>query len=492
MLLIFSKFVSIIQYNTIIVKKLKMKYSQFERVVKRVATLSLLLATLFTLSCKKEAPPQGGEDNTPDRLGVYKRYALDLMKDIYYWYKDVPNDVNPRSFNTVEGYFDALLSPIDHWSWMMTGEEFTSSETGIVKSYGASFGQAVDYYNDYRVRARYVHPNSPLANNGVKRGDIITHINGVPVEAMLQDNGRAFFMALANDSNNFTFKDYSGTSFSFEASAEIIHTRSQLKTEVFGPDDFSGLDHTVGYFHYLSFKHGMLSDIDEAMALFKSSNIKELILDMRYNGGGDGEATQLLANYIAPPSANGKIIAKREHNDRYRSMDNSAGSTTKVVRNVNSLELERLYILTSVETASASEVILNGFQPLMDVIQIGGTTYGKPNGMYVLAYPEGSLSNDRITPDYIFLPICFFTVNSEGKGNYVNGIEPDHMRPDDLYHDFGIEEDWVNAALTHIVTSNFPALPPKTVPAVDLTDYKRASLPLPYQKSGYGEYYFKK
>ncbi|MFA5713287.1 MAG: S41 family peptidase [Bacteroidales bacterium] len=455
--------------------------------VKRGSILLLLLLTIFAGSCKKEAPSQGG-GRTPDPFGVIKEYILYLMNNIYYWNNEVPQNINPKSFNSVEGYFDALLAPVDHWSWMMTGEEYLSSETGIVKSYGASFGQAVDYYNDYKVRVRFVHPNSPFANNGVKRGYIISKINGVPVEALLADNGKAFFMALERESNSFTFINYNGEELNFETSAEIIHTRSQLKTEIYGPGDFNNLNHNVGYFHYLSFKGGMLSDIDEAMEQFKNASIKELILDMRYNGGGDGQATQLLANYIAPASAEGKLIAKREHNTLYRSWDNDPLTSTVIKRSENSLNLDRLYILTSRETASASEVILNGFKPLMDVVQVGGTSYGKPNGMYVYAYPQGNYNN----PLYIFLPICFFTVNSVGEGHYVNGIEPDHSRPDDLYHNFGVEEDWVQAVLTHIVTSQFPPLPVKAHTTREIeSKTERLTLPLPHQKAGYGQYLFR-
>ena len=128
---------------------------------------------------------------------------------------------------------------------------------------------------------------------------------------------------------------------------------------------------------------------------------------------------------------------------------------TIIKRIAGSLNLERLYILGSSGTASASEVIINGFQPLMDVVLVGRQTYGKPNGMYVISYPE----NNYTSPEYIFLPIAFFTVNSENEGNYLDGIVPDHSRPDDLYHEFGLNEDWVKACLTHPATGTFPPLP---------------------------------
>jgi len=344
----------------------------------------------------------------------------------------------------------------------MSGEEYTDSESGVYLTYGASYAQPIDHYNDYSVRVRYVFDNSPMSENGVKRGYELTHLNGTPVMDLISDG--SFNILMAKTTNQFTFKKYDGTSFTFTTSSREVSTRSVLKTMVITSADFSGLPYPVGYFNYYAFKAGMLSEIDNAMATFKAANIKELVLDLRYNGGGDGDATQLLSNYIAPASANGKIVARRKHNDKLSSYDSKTSTMTIVSRIANSLNLNRLIILAGSGTASASEVIINGFKPLMTVLQIGNTTYGKPNGMYVWFYPE----NEEIYPDYVFLPIAFYSVNSLGEGNYEDGIAPDHERPDDLYHDFGLSEDWLKAALTYIATGSFPDVPAATVTAKPL------------------------
>lgn len=423
---------------------------------KRVDLVVILFTILlFLVSCKKIDNPEPENPIEPDPLGIIKKYTYDLMTDIYYWYKEVPKGIDPKPIKSLEAYFDTLMAPVDRWSWMMTGKEYISSETGVMESYGVSLGQPIDHYNDYSVRVRYVFPNSPLAEHNVKRGDELTHLNNIPVMSLIEAG--TFNSAISNRSNQFTFKNTKGEVTTFNATAREIQTRSSLMAEVYGKNDFPLLPYNIGYFNYLSFKAGMLDDIDNAMALFKSANIKELILDLRYNGGGDGRATSLLANYIAPASAEGKLLAKREHNDRYRSNDNEPSTQTIIKRLTGSLNLERLFIFTTKGSASASEVILNGLKPLMNVVQIGSKTYGKPNGMYVLPYPEGDYDN----PLYVFLPICFFTVNSIGYGHYVDGIVPDHIRPDDLYHNFGKEDDWVNAVVTFITTGSFPAIPPK-------------------------------
>lgn len=424
--------------------------------------LAIIATASFISSCTKPEVP----DSNPE-LTKAKTYLYELMGDVYYWYKDMPKNIDPKPINSIYNYFDTLLVSQDRWSWMMSGADYISSETGVYLTYGGSFSQPIDYYNDYGIRVRYVFANSPLSEKGVKRGYLLTHLNGTPVMDLIVAN--TFNSTISQTTNSFTFKDLAGISTTFTATAREVSTRSSLKTMVITSADFPNLPYPVGYFHYYAFKAGMLSDIDDAMATFKSAGIQELVLDLRYNGGGDGQATSLLANYIAPASAEGKIIARREHNDKLAQYDNDQTTMTIVKRVANSLNLSRIIILTSKGTASASEVILNGLKPLMNVVQIGRTTYGKPNGMYVWFYPE----NNQTNPDYVFLPIAFFSVNSIGAGHYESGIVPDNDRPDDLYHDFGLQEDWLKTALTFITTGQYLPLPAKPAAVKSLTPVGR-------------------
>lgn len=440
--------------------------------------LIFFLAGLTLFSCSKEQAPE-------DPLKKEKAYTLSIMNDIYYWYKDVPKNINPVRIPTLEQYFDTLLVPQDRWSWMMTGQEYLAMESGQYKIFGASFAQPIDYYNDYSIRVRYVFPNSPMSEHGVKRGYELTHLNGTPVSILIQ-NGTINTL-LAQETNSFTFRDLSGSSFTFEASSRVVNTRSVLSTQVFTPQDFPGLQHNVGYIHYYTFNGNMNADIDNAVFLLKNSAISELILDLRYNGGGDGDALSHLANFVANESCNGQILGKRKHNDRYASYDNNPATMTVINNNyLLSLNMSRIFILTSKATASASEVLINGLKPMMNIVQIGRTTYGKPNGMYVIACPE----DDYINPDYILLPIAFYTVNKNGQGNYEDGIAPDNSRPDDLYHDFGVQEDWIKACLTFIATGSYPALP--QISAQISNSSPTGVFQLEEQKPGYGKMLFKK
>ena len=131
-------------------------------------------------------------------------YVSEMMHDIYYWYKDVPATINATNYVTIFDYFDAHLVSQDRWSWMMTGADYLDNKAGTSTSYGASYAQAIDYYNDYGIRVRYVFPNTPLSENGVKRGWELTHLNGTPVMDLVRLN--TFESEMAKTTNSFTFK----------------------------------------------------------------------------------------------------------------------------------------------------------------------------------------------------------------------------------------------------------------------------------------------
>lgn len=420
--------------------------------LKNKTLLLISILSIFALiSCDKK------EDDNPvtpsDPYYYSKKYITEVMTDVYYWYGQMPSSVSSTNKDIFE-HFDMLLYNQDKWSWMMDGKSYIESETGVYTSWGGVIRQPIDYYDDYSLMLSVVYPSSPFADLGIKRGWTLTHIAGVPVMQLVAAG--TFNTEYSKSPNSFTFKDPEGNSHDFNnATARTINTRSSLGYTIFTEEDFEGLTSSVGYFNYLTFNRNMQSDIEEAMIYFKEQDVKELIIDLRYNGGGDVGTMEFLANYIAPQSADNGILAKRKHNNKLSSLDDESKSVIK--RTDNSLDLERIFFITGAGTASASEILINGLSPFIEVITVGRTTYGKFNGMYVWLYPEKAT-----TPEYVFLPVSFFTVNRDGKGEYVVGMSPNNDRPDDLYHDFGVEEDNLKACLTYIATGAFPAVPTKT------------------------------
>lgn len=441
-----------------------------------VGALSVLFTAPMLISCEKDEPEIDPQEEQKDpkeaereKLIATNRFYMKKYYEeyfpYYFWHDDVEQRVKNMSYDsyvTIDQYFYATLFSEDRWSWMMTAAEYLSDEAGEkVGTYGVSLRQAVEYYNDYSIRVAFIYPGSPFEQYGVTRGWTLTHLDSIPVMDYVASG--KFNKALYKENQLFTFKDTKGESHTFRSSPlASLFTRSSLKAEIFTPDDYPGLTEPVGYFHYLSFDAGdFLNDIHEAMAKFKEANVHKLILDLRYNGGGDGRASNLLVSYLAPDSADNKVYRRTIHNKLLSMYD----SNDSIHRQPNSLDLDALYVIGGGGTASASEVTINGLKPYMDLYLVGDTTYGKPNGMYVLLYPgededyakynKGDYSSLKL----VYLPIAFFSKNSLYESIPYNGFIPDNYRADDLRHDFGVEEDNIKACLEHIVSGVFPALP---------------------------------
>lgn len=451
----------------------------------------MAVAAAFLWSCEKEPDPtptpSGGDGDYAEQqrkkaAEQAQTYLKDdIMKAYYYWNTQVPDlEVNYKT--DIYKYFDKLLWSGDRWSWMMDGKDYIAEESGIVSgTYGASMGQpwmdGSEYFDgDYNIVVRFVYPNSPFDKVGITRGCVLTEIDNKSVmgyylttEAHLNEFSEIVNYPSTTDYHKFTFKTPDGEVISKSIlAAETLNTRPGLIKKIFTAEDYPGLTQPVGYFHYLAFKadddasgKSMLDDITETMAYFKANNVKTLILDLRYNGGGDSRASDLLVSYLAPTSADGEVYVKRTHNRNLRSEDKE--QTIKCAD--DSPEFNQLYFITGRGSASASEMSLNGLKPLSNLKHVGDTTYGKPNGMYVFYYPGDNASIAQYNKGnfkslkYVFLPICFYNANGEGKNIPDDGLIPDLAVPDDLYHDFDASEMNIAACLYDVVNGHFPEIP---------------------------------
>ena len=444
---------------------------------------ALVAAMLLAQAC----PVDPEEELEKAKIAADADYeAKDFLRtqymDVFYYWRDQVMDRNatlkPYNYDIYD-FFDEMLYSGDRWSWMCSKDEYISSETGVVQgTWGVSLGQAVEYYGDYGIRVRYIYPGSPFEKYGVTRGSVLTAIDGHNVAD--DENGFTaeklkYFQENYNKSpQTFTFRLPDGKETTFTASmAASLSTNTSLVTKIFRSGDFDGLNVPVGYFHYLAFKANFLSDIDNAMKEFHDAGVRNLIVDLRYNGGGDSRASQLLVDYLAPKSAVGKPYVIRRHNKYLASLSDAysdAENTVAIEGNDNSLDIERLYFIVGAGSASASEMVINGLRPYLgDKLQmVGDTTYGKPNGMYVLMYPGSNddykkyNNGDFSKLQWVFLPICFFNENSRGDQIPDSGFVPDLYRPDDLYHDFGVGESSIDACLAHIVSGSYPSVIPGT------------------------------
>ena len=478
--------------------------------MKKFFSLLMVLAVSasFTLSCNKEPNPepepydyqesyeQQQKRKTAEQAQKFMRD--EIMKKYYYWYDLVP-DLALNYKTDIYKYFDKLLWSGDRWSWMMDGQEYIAEESGIMSgTYGASLGQPwmdfSEYFDgDYNIVVRYVHPNSPFDKAGITRGCVMTEIDGKSISSYwLTSMHIDRFNDLLNypsttESHTFKFTKPDGEEMTCEIiAAETLNTRPGLIKKIFTAEDYPGLTKPVGYFHYLGFMadddvtgKSMLEDITDAMAYFKANDIKTLILDLRYNGGGDSRASDLLVSYLAPESARGEVYVTRTHNSKLSKQNKSqvVADPLKVLADLEKSygitfsnkpeapNFEKLYFITGRGSASASEMSLNGLKPLADVQHVGDTTYGKPNGMYVFYYPGDNDSYDKYDKgdysklQYVILPICFYNANGLGQNIPDSGMIPDLAVPDDLYHDFDASEMNIEACLYDVVNGTYPEIP---------------------------------
>lgn len=174
---------------------------------------------------------------------------------------------------------------------------------------------------------------------------------------------------------------------------------------------------------------------------YASNGINDLIVDLRYNGGGYVNVQQKMANYLAPAAANGQVMMQYRFNDKY-TRENQTINFSKT----GSLNLPRIVFIVSNNTASASELIINNLKPFMEVVLVGPSrTYGKPVGYFPI--PLGD--------QYIF-PVSFRTVNNKGEGSYFGGFQLNNQVADGLDKDWGDPaESTLASALKYLTTGAF-------------------------------------
>ncbi|SFV50824.1 Carboxyl-terminal protease [hydrothermal vent metagenome] len=341
------------------------------------------------------------------------RILYSTMKNNYLWYEYVP-DVDYSEYNSTESLLEDLkYREYDRWSYITTTTKYNDYyERGIYGGFGFSFEQ----YDD-RLFVKFVYRNSPAYRVGFRRGTEILEINKKTISEIESEN------LLSNGGVGTTgvFKIVnSGVEKVVTIEKEIIKTYS-----IFG-DKIIDIDgKRVGYFVLNRFIEPTRSELKIVFEKFKKDGIDELIIDMRYNGGGRISVANYLASLIGE-DRDESLFERLEFNDKYTKLN----STINFTKEKNRLNLDRVFIISTDKTCSASEMIINGLRPYMDVHLIGSTTCGKPIGMRGKDFCGKHLS-----------PIEFKLLNADGYGDYFDGITPTCSVSDDIFHSFGDRDE---------------------------------------------------
>ncbi len=175
----------------------------------------------------------------------------------------------------------------------------------------------------------------------------------------------------------------------------------------------------VGYIHFRNFVQPSVEALNTAFTQLREQGATDLVLDLRYNGGGLVSVAQHLAGLIAGPSLAGQVFVQFTHNDKQSSRNTAYRFEAKP----QALAATRLVVIATGGSASASEAIVNGLRPYMDVKVVGETTYGKPVGQYGFDFC-----------DKVLYPVAFLVTNARGEADYFEGIPADCAAADDVDH----------------------------------------------------------
>ncbi|SHO65120.1 S41 family peptidase [Algoriphagus zhangzhouensis] len=391
----------------------------------QIALLFLLSFAIF--SCDKKDDPTPTVDPTSE--SAVNNWIKDVMDQVYYWLDDMNTPIAVDS--DPEDYFESLLNrPTDRFSYITPDyQELINSLNGITLEAGYEFTLYRESSTNENVLAEvtYIKKNSPASAVDLKRGDRIRKINDTQ---MTLDN---YAELLDEISTTHTIDHYrlNEETLVFENLGTLSLTPVQLAEDPNYLDSIYTVNgQKVGYLIYNFFAPGPGSsstqyddETDAIFAKFKSGAINHLVLDFRYNGGGYVSSAVNLASLIAPAVTTSDIFYKTKYNSflsQYSDFQNVQTEFESKTENLgNILEGNRVYILTSSRTASASELIINGLKPYMDVYIIGDVTYGKNVGSIPFEDEENSDN------PYGILPIVTQSFNSLDQSDYTNGFTPD-------------------------------------------------------------------
>ncbi len=386
----------------------------------------IFLISLVFLSCNNE--------NIKNPMEVINQEILNIMEEIYLWYEYLP-DVDPASYsNPVDLMENLRYQPYDRWSTVMTKTEFEQYfEAG--KMIGHGFLLSID--NADNIRIAFVYKSTQAYDSGIRRSWIISKVNGTTAnESNVLD---LLGPSTEGLTNTIEFIDKLGATISLDLTKEEIGITPVLDYRVIDQDGTK-----VGYMVFQDFIDAGKAELDEAFIYFAITGVDELIVDLRYNGGGSVDVAEYLGGWLIGKDYAGQPFINFVHNDKYTDWD----TTINVVENINGLTLGRIFFIGTNSTASASELVMNSVKPYVEMLLTGEATHGKPVGMYAFSLTYYN---------YVVLPISFKYTNANDEGDFYNGLAPNIIEDDDLTKDFGDpEEACLAAVLNYIKTGTIP------------------------------------
>ncbi len=403
-------------------------------------TLFALVVFGFTTSCFKD------QDDNAITAGEINDFVWKGMNAVYLYKTGIPDLANDRfssnqdyadylnSYSSPETLFESLIferQTVDRFSWIVDdfialeqGLGGTSTSNGLEYNFYFEPGSTTDVFGIIKL----VLNNSVASGLGLERGQIFDAVNGTSLTA---DN----FNTLLNQDTytlNFATYDDNGTpeidDDTIIPSTESVSLTKEVYTE--NPVHLTSIidvdGENLGYMVYNGFNRNFNNELNNAFATLQSNNIQHLVIDLRYNPGGSVNTASLLGSMVTG-QFNGEIFSKLIFND-----DNQASNSNFIFINdidgnaLNSLNLDKVYVLTTERSASASELLINSLDAYVDVVQIGDFTTGKTQASITI-YDSPNFERQNANPNhtYAMQPLVANSINVNDLAVPSNGLTPD-------------------------------------------------------------------
>lgn len=395
---------------------------------KNPLTSFLLMGLIIGMVSCQDKDDQKPDTEVSPNVAINK-WIKEQMDTYYYWLEDMKTPIAQDS--DPEDYFEALLNrPTDRFSEIYPNyQELVNSLSGVSREAGYEISLARESSQNENVLAFvvYTKKGSPAESQGLRRGDIITQING----QTLTLNNYQNLLRQRSDNHTVNFFRFNPETENYSPQPQIsLETITLAENPNFLDTIYTINNQKIGYVVYHFFAPGIEGQpkryddqMDAIFGRFKAENINHLILDFRYNGGGFVSSAVNLASLIAPSVTSEDIFSRTKYNSflsqfqeirdlEIRKFDNKSQNLGNILNG------NRIHIITSGRTASASELIINGLKPYMNVYLVGGVTVGKNVGSIAIE------DEDNADNDYGILPIVSMSFNKDNQSEYTNGFTP--------------------------------------------------------------------
>lgn len=395
-----------------------------------------------------------------DRSGEY--YALittqtwmyETMQQEYLYYQDIPEKKSLNFFNKPSDLLNSMVSSKDKKS----GSTFshidsvfvTTRSTSTTPTFGFEGTMVRAENGSYGIRVLYTQENSPAEEVGLKRGDLIIAANNKKI-----NSSDLFYITSPKEAYLFTMGKLNERGFDTLQTVQMPSPRIVENKNIYKSDIMEIAGKRVAYIMYNEFGN---NDAENLKLLFKDiagQSVDDIILDLRYNPGGYVNIAQLVSTNLAPQEAMGSVFLKMTHNDKINQTD-ILNFEQSLLANGSPVNYKNLYVITSSNTASASEIVINCLRPYMAgrLIQVGTATFGKNVAQQLY-------TDEEKAPMLEFWMTNSLLSNAEDFSDYyTNGLNPDYEIAENFKGELGelgtAQDSLMIPIIKHIETGSFP------------------------------------